>query len=118
MKTKVMLYSTEDNRIGYKKVKFQFKEGQKIVNRETSKVMECLGCFEISESSMKDVHFAFQKIVGKRAFMYCDRVIEMRSALAMIESRDNGTETWKLNGMASMFNIDENEIYLNKYAII
>lgn len=118
MKTKVMLYSTEDNRIGYKKVKFQFKEGQKIVNRETSKVMECLGCFEISESSMKDVHFAFQKITGKRNFMYCDRVIEMRSVLDMIERRDNGEDVWKLNRPVSMFNIDENEIYLNKYAII
>lgn len=59
---KIMLYSTEDNRMGYKPVKFNFAEGTKIRNKETGKIMICEGVYEIADCYMPDLHRVFKKL--------------------------------------------------------
>lgn len=64
---KVMIYMSEDqSSYGYKVVKFNFAEGTKVVNRETSKVMVSLGTFELDEHGFGWVKRIFSAMKGKK----------------------------------------------------
>lgn len=81
---KIMVYSTEDERMGYKAVKFNFAEGTKILNKETGKIMICEGVFEIDNYFLPDLQRVFKKLSRSNcpAIMKINDLCSFANALA------------------------------------
>ena len=83
---KIMLYSTEDKRMGFKPVKFNFAEGAKICNKETGKIMICEGVYEIPEFYMPDLHRVFKKLSRSN----CPAVLKINDLCNFARTLANG----------------------------
>lgn len=85
---KVMIYTTEDNRIGIKEVKFNFAEGTKIRNKETGKIMISNGVFDLENSDAQRLAKAFRKLTRISGFRGLFWLTELTGYAFALQEKD------------------------------